>query len=689
MSRPRDARARAKARAGPAAPTAPRPDRPSPPPAEPVPLRHAAWLFAALVAAACVAISVSFEIYEKDFWQHLVVGRAIWERGHVPTTQLWTWPTHGAPDVNSSWGFRVLIWPLWSALGVWGLFLWRWVTALAAFGLAFAVARRLGARGFTTLVVIALCALTYRQRSHVRPETLAAVLLALQLWVLETRRQGGRDRAWLLVPIAWAWINTHISYHLGFLMIAVHLVDGWWARGRGRQAPSTRHLLLSGVASLAISFVNPFGWRALWQPFDFFLHQRHEPIFQGIFELRPLDLGMNLMNLLPLVVFGWPLLALWRWRRQGFDLVEGLLLAVFLGLSFMSQRFLGFTMIVAVPYLARDLDAWVRARPWPAWTRPVAARAALAGVTCVGIGLVEWARDDLPLRIGIREREFPVAALDWVARHDVRGRAFNQFHNGGYLLWRFWPDSSRLPFMDIHQAGTPRDRYAYAHAASNPEAWRELDARYRFDWVILRRVPYPGDQMVEILDADPAYAIAFMDDAGVLYLRRDGADSALARAHAYRWIAAGARRMAELNDSLRTSRSAVEGVRAELEREAAGSRWNALANTRLGALRLAEGDVAAARKHLDAALASDPRAPRAREWLGRALLAQGEPREALRRFDEAHRLEAWDAGYGLRRGQALQALGDLAGARRAYEREVNRDPGNAEARDSLAALSGR
>jgi len=92
-------------------------------------------LFAALAAAASVVVSVSYVVIDTDFWQHLAVGRAIWELGRVPTTQLWTWPTYGAPDVNASWGFRVLLWPLWSAFDVWGLYAWRWATTLAAFAL--------------------------------------------------------------------------------------------------------------------------------------------------------------------------------------------------------------------------------------------------------------------------------------------------------------------------------------------------------------------------------------------------------------------------------------------------------------------------------------------------------------------------------------------------------------------------
>src|SRR5262249_599196 len=112
---------------------------------------------------------------------------------------------------------------------------------------------RMGARGFTPLVVIAACALVYRQRSQIRPETLVSILMALQIWILETRRAlrsatatpaGGaegaparpaRDPSPWLIPVAWVWANTHPSYYMGFVMISFHLLDDLWtARGRGR-----------------------------------------------------------------------------------------------------------------------------------------------------------------------------------------------------------------------------------------------------------------------------------------------------------------------------------------------------------------------------------------------------------------------------------------------------------------------
>src|SRR5262249_1872583 len=160
----------------------------------PLPLTHPAVLLAIAAAAAAIVLSVSFRLADTDLWQLLVVGKATWSLHRIPTTDLWAWPHHGAPQVASSWLFRALLWPLRDLGGVGGLYAWRWASTLAAFALVWAAARRAGARGLVPLVVMVWCALVYRLRSEVRPENFAAVLFALQLWILEVRRRGGPDR---------------------------------------------------------------------------------------------------------------------------------------------------------------------------------------------------------------------------------------------------------------------------------------------------------------------------------------------------------------------------------------------------------------------------------------------------------------------------------------------------------------
>jgi hypothetical protein len=594
---------------------------------------------ALLVSLACLGASVTFRIDDPDLWQHLRVGRAIWDLHAIPQLQVWCWPTYGVPHVLPSWLFRALLWPFWKVGGVDGMFVWRWLTTLAAFGFGLAAARRMGARGLTPFVIAVLAGLTWRHRSQVRPETLAAVLIAASIWILETRRAGGPDRSWWLVAIACAYANAHLSYYFGLAIIAIYALDA-----RRRRAPHVRRLWIVLAAAAAASFLNPFGARALWQPFDYYLRLRHELLFRTIGELAPLDWSRSLTTGVPLLFGGWLALLLWRWRRAGFDLAELLMFALFVGFGIASQRFLGLAALVAVPFLARDLDAWVSSRRWPAWTRPAGTRAALAGVFAVAACVPAWRLPSTPFGVGIQMKYFPVAACDYMEKNDVRGRGFNPFYEGGYLLWRFWPQRDRLPFMDIHQTGTPRGRDLLARAYGSPTAYRELQSEFGFDWALLDRRAQTGPTLLDEFAGDTAWAAVFMDDAAVVFVKRAGRLAALAERDAYRhWPAgwAGVDRMMERWNSDAHFR---ETLRADLDRQVASSSWNSLAHQYLGILNLAQGDDLGARPELEAALRVEPLFPKLHAMLGRIALRDGKPDEAARQFREELRLHPDAAG---------------------------------------------
>lgn len=531
------------------------------------------------VVAACVVVSTGTFAYEPDLWQHLAVGRALWTTRSIPHAQVWTWPTYGTPDVLPSWGFRALLWPFWALAGVAGLYFWRWITTLAAFAILCASGRRMGARGATALVAVALCGLAYRSRAQVRPETLVAVLLALEIWILETRRLGGRDHGVWLLAVAVAWANVHLSYYLGFVVLGAYAAESW---RRERRVPTRLLALAAGMA--VVSLANPFGWRALWQPIDFALHGRKEVIYQDILELRPVDWSTHRTDGLPLVVLGWPLLLLWRARRRGVDLAEVLLCAWFTATGLAVRRFTGFHTLVAVPFLMRDLDAWIAARAWPRWSAPPRVRAAAACAACVLLCAPEWWRAGPPFRTAFPMEQVPVRACDFMAEHGVRGRAFNPFYFGGYLLWRFWPEYQRLPFIDIHQAGTPELRFRYMRAFYRPIGWSELEQRFRFDWVLLDRQQHGADRLLDFVDADARFALVFLDDVGAVYVRREGPLSGVAGRFGYGTLpAAPAGRSAVFQRCLADT-SLRRRVVAELEREAAGSSWNRMATSALAAL---------------------------------------------------------------------------------------------------------
>ncbi len=680
MSRDRGAARRTAANRG--ATPAPKRAAPAPPePAAELPARHPAMLLAFALAALGVYFSVTFWITDPDVWQHLAVGREIWRSHAVPRYHVWTWPNLGTWDVTPSWLFRALLYPFWAAGGIAGLFAWRWLTsALAFFGL-WAIGRRLGARGLTPLLVLVLASLASRGRTQMRPETLAALFLVAELWVLETRRRGGRDLAWLLVPLACLWINAHISYFLLFVTLAPFALGDLVARRNAK-------LALVGVVAFAACFLNPWGWTAVWQPFDFALHQRSELLFRSIGELMPPTLEENLYNGLPILALAWPLLALWRGRRHGWDGIELSLLAIFGALALSGTRFTGYFALVAVPYLGRDLSEWVGSRRWPRWTQPPLARVALFAATAAALCTIEWTAPDPRPGVGVWMNSYPVGACDYVAARGVKGPLYNPFFFGGYLLWRFYPDRDRLPFMDIHQSGTLESRLLYFRALGDDGAWRAMDERYRFQAALHAREQVPGDFTLDHLDADTNYALVYLDDSACLYVRHDGPNAALA-ADAYRIVRGGRRSLGEIAARAAADTAYRAALRADLAREAAGSRFNGIAHSLLANVALLDGRRGEARAHLEAALTANPFVPRTHQRLGDLAVEDGDAARALREYAAERYLHGEPPGLGAGVGRAYELRGDWKRARDAYRGEVRRNPDDAYAMERLRAVEAK
>lgn len=566
----------------------------------------AAGLALAGVCALLLALVVTYRMYDPDVWQHLAVGRHLFATHTIPTTQIWAWPVFGQPDVMPSWLFRVLLWPFWATAGETGLFLWRWLTVIATFALVWLAARAQGARGPWAAVVLVVCALTWRWRSQVRPETLVSVILALQLLVLERHRAAPSARRTVTVMalpvLACVWANAHISYWLGFLMLAAYTLDAW-VRER-KPGPATRALLLAGLVAVAASFVHPQGWRALWQPFEYQLHWRHEPIYRSIPELWPVVWSVyardHLIPLLGLAVIA----AVWR-ARQRLDVAQIVLYGVLGPLALLSQRFLSILMLPVALFLIRDLSEWL-GRHAPAERRTTWTRAGVVAAVCGVLCVPELRFGVHPLGFGVDWSQQPVSACDWMQRHDVRGRGFNTFALGGYLLWRFHPQHDRLPFMDIHQAGTREDRYDYAYSLADSASFARLSQRHRFDWLLVPRRTAPGDHLLDHIDRDGAYRLVFWDDAAALYLRRDGPMGALAARTGFRHLTGGERGIVAVGDSAFVDPEVRRGLRAELRHAQSQSPLHSNALSLLANLEFQEAQWTRALAALDSAAALDP-----------------------------------------------------------------------------------
>jgi tetratricopeptide (TPR) repeat protein len=268
---------------------------------------------------------------------------------------------------------------------------------------------------------------------------------------------------------------------------------------------------------------------------------------------------------------------------------------------------------------------------------------------------------------------------------DVRGRGFNPFYMGGYMLWRFWPDKTRLPFMDIHQSGTRLERERYVNMFMRPNGWFQLQQQYAFDYVLLDAAQDPrlGDRSRDVLDSDTTFTLVFRDDAAALYVNRNGHLGTLAAREGYRYVPGGEGRLAMLGRACEADSSIRGATRAELERMLESSVLDSRARSMIANLDLIDGRFDDARAQLETALSIDPDMFAGHERLGIIAMQEERWEDAVRELELERAGTGGSPALSARLARAWQAVGNVEKSRKYYGEVFNMAPTDPALLDSI------
>lgn len=260
-----------------------------------------------------------------------------------------------------------------------------------------------------------------------RPLLFGAVCMALTITVVEARRTH-----WLLIPVAWLWVNSHGSFPLGLAWLAALAVGeamDWraWPRDAMRYVGGF-------TAGLAVAVLNPLGVKLLAFPFT--LGGKRDA-FERILEwMSP---NFQAPPALIALVFLVPAMVLLVRARLGWrDVVP---VVAFMVAGLIAVRNLPITAVVLAPVLGRVLKrpTWLPPPP-PA---PAAGdrlnrlfAAALAAAFAV-FGLSVLTNDPIDLE------GYPVEATDFLEENGLLDEPHRVAHLdfvGNYFELRFGRD---------------------------------------------------------------------------------------------------------------------------------------------------------------------------------------------------------------------------------------------------------
>ena len=329
-----------------------------------------------------------------------------------------------------------------------------------------------------------------------RPLLAGLVLMGVLVWMAEIED----GPMWLAVPVMWIWVNSHGSFPLGLVYLAVRLI------GRRLDGGGTERLLRLAMAAAAGTLagaLNPLGPRLLVYPFE--LLSRHD-LLKRVSEWRSPDFSepSNLVFLAALLA------ALWRIeRRHRFE--DGLIAMVFGAAALLGVRNVPTAMLALTPVLSRGLAGTATLR---GDNRGRATAVAAVALLVTGLALTATALD----RPAYDLRSYPVAQLDWMEEKGMLdARVATQDFVGNLIVARrgegagvFFDDR-----YDLYPRHVVRDAIALLDGT---EGWRERLDRYGIEVVLWER----SQPLAALVDADAGWRVVSRDDDWVIAVRDGG-----------------------------------------------------------------------------------------------------------------------------------------------------------------------
>jgi hypothetical protein len=504
---------------------------------------------------------------DPDLWGHYQYGREVLRDGVLPTTTTWSYAVENHPWVNHENLSELAT--AWAAdeFGVWGLTIGKLLLACVMIGSAVWWGRRVGSSWFAIGLVAVLAAVNIQFHWHFRPHAWTYAFFAVMVAILENAFAGWRGESrgwsaffsrtsvepprqdlkslrqlWWIPPLLCLWTNTHGGFAAGLAIYLAYLglraVQGWAWWG-GASYGLQKRLVMMMLAGVLATFINPYG--------------------PGLHVWMADTLGAA-----PPEIGDWGPLPLWSTEALGFWLLIGvvaasllassrrrdpvhlILMALILWQGVEHCRHICFFAILCAFWIPSHLTSALQ--PFvDTWKRQLGGRSPAPWVrhalTCgLATGLMVVAAQLGPKLsiIEVDRGEYPVAAMQFLKDHDLRGRTMVTFNWAQYAIACFAHDDSPAPslvaidgrlntcyprdVLDIYLdflLGPPQPGTRLRSPDSGPYDPALALEYAEPDLFVLDRGQKPA---IRIIESDPRWTLLYQDSIAQIWGRKDRYD---------------------------------------------------------------------------------------------------------------------------------------------------------------------
>lgn len=476
------------------------------------------WL-ALLLVLLSESSRLSLVATDGDPQMHWRFGEHMLQTGRIIRTDVFSHTAFGKPYITKEWLAEVVFAIAGRAAGLFGLCV---VTALLIATTYTVLHRQLVREGNDVLVaaVVSLLAawagaIHWLARPHV-----FTFLIAL-LWNSALRRfeRDGRTGplAATLGVLMLCWVNLHGGFMMGFVILGAYWLGAvveavWPANLTLRPAARRRIVILTsvGLLCLAVSAVNPNGFRLHWHNLQFF---NCAYLMSTVDEFKSPDFqSPGLYGCL--IWMGVLLMAMAFRQRPKRPASSVILMALWVYFGLHSVRNFPLLAILTAPMVAPAFSGWIRSR-WRPFSERMSRMNAQSGgwpvVGAVALAVVVF----MPYPMSLPADCWPVAAVDFIKNQPGRfqGNMFNPHTWGGYLI-RVLPEHKVFSDGRADFYGEAFVHEMNAMTALQP-GWQKTLEKYRVRWTLVPTV----HRLNQVLALVPGWQRVYSDPVATIFVR--------------------------------------------------------------------------------------------------------------------------------------------------------------------------
>jgi hypothetical protein len=423
---------------------------------------------------------------------HICTGQLILATRSIPRFDPFSSSMPGKPWFAWEWLYDVAAGWLQNAAGLDGVVLFTALTVAFVFALTFRLLLQRGTNFGVALVLVLLAECASAVHLLARPHVVSWLFTVLWFWILESSTrpgsradfnsgfEGRRTRLLVLLPLSMlAWVNLHGGFLVGLVLLALYWISSAWhwlrlkeerfddVLRKIRTERGLKALTLVGILSAAATWVNPYGFqlhvhiyrylsnRFLMDHIDEFQSPNFHYVAQKCFAVLLL-LALIALAAKPRAPIAGEADELSRHLLLLFAVYSGLyasrnipvaslLLVLVIGpwLSDAASRFsLPAWPLDSIHFFQRmrTIELNQRGHLWP-----LAAVVLSCWIAAHGGRLGERRL----MNAHFSPQRFPVAAVDYLQKHELPGPVLSPDSWGGYLIYQLYP-RARVVIDDRH-----------------------------------------------------------------------------------------------------------------------------------------------------------------------------------------------------------------------------------------------